>query len=170
MKQFLIALSSIASICLSFNSCKKDSDCIPCRSCEPTGQQFYDKQMRIHICDNTYWSIDTVGSVDSLYCTIVKFNKNNYQRVDSIILTGLFYSQKISKCIVDLYSLTDKKVLAYNIIEYQSPINGQKARKYSNDIYKFLPDKEINLGFRVRTNIQGESAVATDMELLLYRK
>lgn len=93
------------------------------------------------------------------------FNKNYFQNVDSIIFVpSLNTIDPYTKCIVELYNITDQVPIQNSLVESYS--QGWNF-SYSKNIYDYLPDKKIDLGMRIRSEKEG-NFVSTGMVSYLY--
>lgn len=118
----------------------------------------------------------TPGVVSKLY----KFNKNNYQGVDSIILMAdpyvlIFnqYGDSTDSSIVTLYDVTDSVMIAGSTLRS----NSFKPEVFlqTGNLFKALPAKEITLGMTVQSAKDERSnsytaAVMSQAYLFLFRK
>lgn len=130
----------------------------------------HDKQIRIRFggldiaTDSDEW---TKTRYETL--TLIKFNKNNYPGVDSIIFTPSAYSNAAGiNCYVQLYNLTDNVPIENSTV--QSDVYDYIFID-SGNIYNYLPDKEIDLAIRIKSGRKG-TIVSTGVvnHLFLYRK
>lgn len=126
-------------------------------ACKKETVTLLDKQVRLELS-----AVFDVGTSDTTWYMpnyetyqLVKFNKNNYiyDRVKSIIFTpSMHTSDPNVSCIVDLYNVTDSVPIAGS----QVVSNDQSWHFYeSKDIKDALPDKEITLSIRVRSQRMG---------------
>ncbi len=100
---------------------------------------------------------------------LIKFNKQNYTGVDSIILVGNPYVGKsINTAKVELYNLTDDIVIPSSLLSTNKLYNERNFIETGN-LYTSLPNKEINLGIRLQTSLDGEFAASGSCFLILYR-
>jgi hypothetical protein len=128
-----------------------------------------DKQVRIELTPSMdFGASDTTWSIP-FYETyqFVKFNKHNYiyDRVKSIIFApSMHTSDKNVSCIIELYNVTDSVPIAGS----QLVSNDVSWHFYeSQDIKDALPDKEITLSIRIRSQKKGTS-VSTGVRNLLF--
>ncbi|OQP65882.1 hypothetical protein A3860_14920 [Niastella vici] len=130
---------------ISFTACKKETVTL------------IDKQVRLELS-----AVFDVGTSDTTWYMpyyetyqLVKFNKHNYiyDRVKSIIFSpSMHTSDQNVSCIVDLYNVTDSVPIAGS----QVVSNDISWHFYeSQDIKDALPDKEITLSIRVRSQKMG---------------
>lgn len=97
------------------------------------------------------------------------FNINNFVNVDSVIfVSDPYVSKKSNHVLLELYNATDKKVLNNSLIRTNQVYN-EKALLKSPNLFNELPKKEINLGIRLRSEINGEYAASGIPHLFLYR-
>jgi hypothetical protein len=101
---------------------------------------------------------------------LIKFNKLYYPGVDSIILIGNPYvGRSVNTAKVELYNLTDGAVIANSLLSTNNLYTERNFIETAN-LFNQLPDKEINLGIRLQTSINGEFAASGNCYLVLYRK
>jgi len=130
-----------------------------------------DKQIRLTF-NGGYSTTDTVATLCYSQQYITRFSKSNYVNVDSIVFgANMGTSSSSSNCIVELYDVTDSVVIAGGtLITNASGFFGDWPWIYSNNLLNSLPDKEISLGFRIRSSQQGVGAQVNTPILFLYRK
>jgi len=126
-------------------------------ACKKETVTLLDKQVRLELS-----AVFDVGTSDTIWYMpyyetyqLVKFNKHNYiyERVKSIIFSpSMHTSDPNVSCIVDLYNVTDSVPIAGSQIVSNDP----SWHFYeSQDIKDALPDKEITLSIRVRSQRMG---------------
>ncbi len=99
---------------------------------------------------------------------IVKFNKQHYVGVDSIIFVAtLSSSTSSSRAAADLYNHTDGMVVTRSEVQTAST---SAVWVESGNIFGSLPDKEVTLGIRIRTETAGARALLETGYLVLYRR
>ncbi len=142
---------------ISFTACKKET-------VSPI-----DKQVRLELS-----AVFDVGTSDTAWTIpyyetyqLVKFNKHNYiyDRVKSIIFTpSMHTSDQNVSCIVELYNVTDSVPIAGS----QVVSNDLSWHFYeSQNIKDALPDKEITLSIRIKSQRNG-TFVSTGVRNLLF--
>lgn len=100
---------------------------------------------------------------------LIKFNKNYYPGVDSITLIGNPYvGQTTNTSRIELYNLTDGVVIANSLIE-TSKLYNERSFLETGNLFDFLPDKEIQVGIRLQSAINGQFAASGTCFLVLYR-
>lgn len=101
---------------------------------------------------------------------LFKFNKANYA-TDSIVFASDPYAGGGNLSEVELYDVTDNVVIEGSLISSGSSWENRKF-VLSGNIYKKLPSKEITLGVRFRSTVEGGFAASsyTGMCLLIYKK
>ena len=100
---------------------------------------------------------------------LIKFNKLYYPGVDSIILIGNPYvGRSVNTAKVELYNLTDGAVITNSLLSTNNLYADRNFIETEN-LFNHLPDKEINLGIRLQTSINGEFAASGSCYLVLYR-
>lgn len=139
-----------------------------------------DKQIIFHF-DFPYASQNLEGFP---YLVLAKFDKRNFVGVDSIILVANpTVEDKGSPgtfCLMDVYNLTDDVPIANSLISSNRPQDslnnstkfyGANTYLQSGNFYSSLPNKEINLGIRIRTSTKGVTAHgASKCFIILYRR
>jgi hypothetical protein len=100
---------------------------------------------------------------------LIKFNKLDYATVDSITFVGsLFITNSGATCSVELYNLTDEVPIENSLLESSTEAY---IFKESENIFDQLPDKEITLAVRLKTNTQHvEARTGVRSFLFIYRK
>lgn len=111
----------------------------------------------------------TTGTLTPEWMYLRKFKKSDFSSLQSAILSGYISTQGDleSTCIVELFNLTD------NIVIQGSTITTNSKKRVWVDSPNFLeniPDKEIDLAIRLRTNIEGGNATCTQAYLILSKK
>lgn len=131
----------------------------------------YDKQIRLDV--GAQFGIDVVHPdtlwhvSDTLYHTLLRFNKDYYVDVDSIIfecVAGTFTDQ--ATCYVELINLTDNVPITSSLVFNAGP--GFKIVS-SKNIYNQLPNKEITLGIQTKCNASGKEIYSARFTIYLYR-
>jgi len=126
-------------------------------ACKKETVTLLDKQVRLELSavfdfgtSDTTWYIPYYETYQ-----LVKFNKRNYNydRVKSIIFSpSMHTSDKNVSCIIELYNVTDSVPIAGSRVVSNDP----SWHFYeSPDIKDALPDKEITLSIRVKSQKQG---------------
>ena len=129
-----------------------------------------DKQIRLKFLGTDVGTSDTTWTL-APYQTLhlIKFDKRNYVRVDSIIFTCSLYTPNSSNtAYAELYDLTDSS----SILNSQVQSNMTDYLYFdSRNIFASLPNKEIVLAVRVRSQNYG-AFIETGLNayLFLYRK
>ncbi len=136
----------------------------------PTGLQGVpgdsDKQLRFELSANFANSSITPFMHPEVW-SLMKFNVHNYTAVDSVVLFALVESDNSSvNCIVDLYNWTDDEIIPGSEIMSNSTtltwIN-------SGNLFNELPNKEISLALRIRSETGSVLVYCGDATLFLYR-
>ena len=128
-----------------------------------------DKQIRLifpaggHGTSSTDWRILPESS------HLIKFNKNYYVNVDSIIFICSLGNDGSSDAsvFVDLYNVTDSLPIANSLLQNNT---NPYAWVESGNLLDELPSKEINLAIRIRNETQGTGGGIASAFLLLYRE
>jgi hypothetical protein len=137
----------------------------------------YDKEIRISFGLITVPGASQVGefysngnTVFDVTKSILNFNIGNYLDVDSASFSAfLTTSNSNVKCIAELYNLTDKMVIAGSAVSSNSLDVYALASTSTNFINSF-PSKPVNIGLRLRPEINGYLVRMTNPVLTLYRK
>jgi len=110
--------------------------------------------------NDTSWFINTYPTYN-----FPDFSKEDYNNVDSIIFVPSMHTYDTNtKCIVELYNITDGLSIENSQIE--SNIPGYNFH-YSKNIFDFLPSKRIDLGVRIKSEHYGVG-VTTGVASYLY--
>jgi len=125
-----------------------------------------DKQIRFDLGGAFGTSSTTPFMFDEVW-SLIKFNVYNYTDVDSVVLYGILKSNVANTdCIVDLYNWTDNVVIPGS--EIRSSITSEVWVSSSN-IFNELPNKEISLALRIRSENEGKSVLIGQALLFLFR-
>lgn len=101
---------------------------------------------------------------------IIKFNKNNFLGLDSIVFIAVPYvSDPSFEAVVDLYNVTDGVTIAGSEIVSNQTLNVNGFIQTGN-LYDQLPGKEITLVTRTRSTREGAYAGCYYAYLVLFRK
>lgn len=113
----------------------------------------YDKQIRLEIDGSISNSSSEWLNTQYETYTLINFNKHNYIGVDSIVFFGSLYTSDVNNTVyLELYNMTDSTPIQNTTLT--SNINDYIFMSTDN-IYDYLPDHEINLGLRVRSQNEG---------------
>jgi len=125
-----------------------------------------DKQIRFDMGGGVGTSSSTPGIFPEVY-SLIKFNVYNYTDVDSVVLFGILKSSDSNTdCIIDLYNWTDNVVIPGSEIRSNSTTPVWAS---SSNIFNELPNKEISLALRMRSENQGIHVVIEQALLFLFR-
>ena len=147
--------------------------CFHLQSCEKEQEQNsisinLDKQIRLNFPYMSVFTNSTSGVILSPGFSLIDFNKSNYENVDSIVFSAsISTDDTTAHCIAELFDLTD------NIVIFNSLIETNKHNTVwveSKNIFASLPDKNIDLSIKLRTDKQGSGASIFDALILIYRK
>ncbi|MBS1911214.1 MAG: hypothetical protein JST22_04450 [Bacteroidetes bacterium] len=128
-----------------------------------------DRQIRLPITLQGYGYRDTTwwGSAN-LDNTLPKFDKRNYQGVDSIIwIASISTSTATVPIRAQLYNLTDSVAIAGSEI---STFSTRPVVVQSGNIFAALPDHEITLGYRMRSEGANVYVQLDGALLFMYRR
>jgi hypothetical protein len=109
-----------------------------------------DKQVRLAIGESNVstTSTDWYNTPFQTY-RLIKFNKLDFANVDSItFVPSLYTSDAANKVFVQLYNWTDNVVISDSEITSNTP---DWIFKESGDLYDKLPNKEVILGIRIKS-------------------
>lgn len=103
---------------------------------------------------------------------LLKFNKLNYTNVDSIVVaTRLATTNSGVKCFSELFNITENTSIPNTQLE--STVLNTEPFEYvfSDNIYDDLPDGEIDLGLRIRSELEGTTIIGGfPTYIFIYRK
>ena len=103
---------------------------------------------------------------------LLKFNKLNYTNVDSIVVaTRLATTNSSVKCFSELFNITESAPIPNTQLE--STVLNTEPFEYvfSGNIYDDLPDSEINLVLRIRSELEGTAVIGGfPTYIFIYRK
>lgn len=124
-----------------------------------------DKQVRLEFSGDFVTTSDNWQLAPYQTYYLLKFSKKNYSNVKSIIFTASLYSSKQGNtCYLELFNVTDSTVVENTLLTSDEK---SYVFKETGDIYKNLPDKEINLAIRIRSAAKG-TYVATGKTAYLF--
>jgi hypothetical protein len=128
-----------------------------------------DKQIRIDLNVNGgSGANDTSWFYSEVYNCVLKFNPYNYTGVDSVLLVACMNTYETpNKIIMELYNVTDNEPIHNSQIETNST---NVTWCISNNIFSSFPNKEITVGYRLKTSVSGLTGGMIRSYLLLYRK
>ncbi len=128
-----------------------------------------DKQIRLEFgkkigTSSTDWELLPDESAQ-----LIKFNKNNYPGADSITFAASMYNEEPhSKCFVQLYNVTDSIAIGNTTLE---SYEDYYVIKETGNIFDYLPDKEINLAIRIKSNsVDNYVAIGDRSYIFIYRE
>lgn len=132
-----------------------------------------DKQVIIRVTAGSVYKEGTAA--EAILVTLPGFNKQDYPGVDSIVMYAQPAGGRVSggntdsRIAVELFNITDNVVIANSIVKgSQKMADAQFIR--SDNIYSSLPDKTIDLGVRVTSEIPGDFGFSGQVLMILYRK
>ncbi len=166
------------ALAICFIGCTKDGPV------GPAGKDGAQDKRIIYYFTFPITTFDTTGYV---YANLVKFDKRDFVGVDSIILvanpTVEDKGSPDTYCLIDMYNLTDNIPIANSLVSSNRPNDSLYNAIYKNGVYtsnmylqsgnffSALPNKEINLGIRLRTSKQGVMAYGGhSYYIILYRR
>jgi len=100
-----------------------------------------------------------------------RFSIANYPGVDSVVLVANPYVWPggSNTAIIELYNKTDGAIIAGSRITSNRQFDNRVFVSSSN-IYSSFPNKDITLGIRVASSVEGQSVATGELYLYLYRK
>lgn len=115
---------------------------------------------------------NTTSSTPTKGIGLVKFNKNNYPGVDSIILVcNPFVGNVGNTAIVQLINMTDNVVLNNSTVTTNNLYSlDESAYLSSGNVFNALPNYDISLGINFRSGNENMFAATGTCYLYLYRK
>ena len=104
------------------------------------------------------YSANTTSTTPVYGLALANFNKANYAGLDSIVFAARPYSGDInSHAITDLIDMTNNVVLNGSSLSSNLPLN-QVGVQTSPNLASVIPNGTINIGLRLRSEIQGSFA------------
>ena len=126
-----------------------------------------DNQIRLQI-PAAIGTSSTSGGMHGESNALIKFNAHYYYGVDSVIFVGCLKSgNPNTNCMLDLFNLTDSVFITGSLIQSN---NTDYKWVSSGNIFNELPDKEINLVVRIRSQTAGILVQASTAYIFLYRR
>jgi hypothetical protein len=141
-----------------------------CNGADGTGAP--DKQVRLDFGfgSTILNTTSVVPSISPQETNILRFNRDNYQGVDSIIFASKMWSRVANnKCYVELFNVTDNAPIAGTLLETSST-NDLDNYLFSMDVKSNFPSKEITLGLRIRSEKEGDMVSVFRANLFIYKK
>lgn len=135
-------------------------------ACKKTTAYNGDKQARFD-----FRSVGTAGQTWITYGDLnhYKFNIDYYTRVDSVFLSVWAHVPKEgNKGTIELYNITDSVPIPGSLIEVTT--NSAATLYQSSDIKNNFPHKEITLGLRLKSEMNGEPVEFSRSTLFIYKK
>jgi hypothetical protein len=113
----------------------------------------------------------TSSATPMIIGNLFMFNKADFATDSIVFASDLYTGEGGNFSELELYNLTDDVVVDGSLISASS---GWANRKYvvSSNVFKKLPNKQISLGVRFRSSMEGHFASAsyTGVYLLIYKK
>ena len=128
-----------------------------------------DKQIRLNIPAGGHGSNGIDWRILPESSHLIKFSKNFYVNIDSIIFICSFGNDGSSddSVFVNLYNVTDSLPIANSLLPNNTNPYGWTE---SGNLFDELPSKEINLAIRIRQETLETGGGIASAYLLLYRK
>ena len=130
----------------------------------------YQDETRIVLFSNGSGASGTSSVEGKKMGEIIKFDKRNWANASSIFYVAWIYSESSSNsCYVELYNETDGEVIANSILTNNST-QYPGLLMTSENIISSIPDKEIDVSIRLRTQNEGVTVyMGRKAELIIRR-
>ncbi len=128
-----------------------------------------DRQIRFEFGpSNTYGITTTNGQfLDKPSQTIIKFNKNNYNNVKSIVFGASMYTSNSSgNCLVELWDLTNNVKITNAALSTSSTT---EIYVETENILDYLPDQEITLAIKIASGTEDVGAWVSKAYLFINK-
>lgn len=126
-----------------------------------------DKEVRFDLGQGSYFASDASWRQITV-ARIISFDLSRYPAVDSVQFMGYLYSKNTGvTCSAELFNITDNQSITGSEISASST-SESFAFSTSNFIESF-PSKQIDIGIRMKSSIQGENVYLKFPVLVLYR-
>ncbi|HMG90769.1 MAG TPA: hypothetical protein VK589_11945 [Chryseolinea sp.] len=142
------------------------------------GGPSFDKQTRLDFLFGSSVfnsSNSNTGTVLPERVQILRFNKGFYSAIDSVIfVANIWTSDANTNCLVELYNVTDNIPISGSLLSTNSTVDYYAENLgvyvFSDDIKNGLPNKEITLGLRLRSETEGVTVSIQRAHLFIYKK
>ena len=130
----------------------------------------YQDETRIVLFSNGSGASGTSSVEGKKMGEIIKFDKRNWANASSIFYVAWIYSENSSNsCYVELYNETDGEVITNSILTNNST-QYPGLLMTSENIISSIPDKEIDVSIRLRTQNEGVTVyMGRKAELIIRR-
>ena len=130
----------------------------------------YQDETRIVLFSNGSGASGTSSVEGKKMAEIIQFDKGNWAHASSIFYVAWIYSESSSNsCYVELYNETDGEVIANSILTNNST-QYPGLLMTSENIISSIPDKEIDVSIRLRTQNEGVTVyMGRKAELIIRR-
>lgn len=128
----------------------------------------YNKETILRFSEDFGYGATSVNGVINERFGIDNFNITNYLADSAVFSCYLRTEDANTKCLIELYDLTNNKVINKTLLTSNSVLYELKTTTV-NFINEF-PKSAINLGCRIRTEKDGTFVAISKPELRLYRK
>lgn len=173
LKQYMWQLytnydSSIRFLIGAFLFCFSLAACSVSEIGPPGEDGVSDLQIRLPLGNQIKTSLETDTIFTDSAFDLIKFNKNNYALVDSIVFVSQLRSaDSTTNCIVELFNVTDNALISNALLSTNST---EFVWLETNNIFDFLPSfGEVTLGVRVRSDNPNVIVEGGQSFLFLYR-
>jgi hypothetical protein len=128
----------------------------------------FDKLTRVEI---PAAGANTTSAAGIVTGNLIKFNKADYATDSIIFTTDPYTGGSGNHSIVELYNITDNLAIAGGSLSTVFPYNNRTSL-FSANIFNNLPNKEITIGVRTKSSVDGQFAsnTGTGLFLLIYKK
>ncbi|KAA9345761.1 hypothetical protein [Adhaeribacter soli] len=127
-----------------------------------------DKEVRLNFPFEYWPSNKTQFELSPKYTHLIKFNKTNYSGLTSIKLYSAMATEVVGDTAeLELFNITDNTAVANSLLMASTPSLSYQLVQSSNIINE-LPNKEIDLGIRLKSK-KGQFVYARTPVLVLSR-
>lgn len=127
------------------------------------------EEIQIKVVDGIGSAANTSSSTPVVVSGSTSFNISNFANVDSVVFVSDPYVSNTSNfALVELYNITDDVVIANSLIRANNLFD-DKVQIKTDNIFSELPTKEITLGIRLSSEINGEFSASGIPYIFLYR-
>jgi hypothetical protein len=132
-----------------------------------------------YVCNNTSineirlpldFSANTTSTTPVSGLALSNFNKANYIGMDSIVIASRLYVADPSiHAILNATNLTDNVILSNSTIT-SNKLFSESVVQTTGNLYNVIPNKSINIGLNLRSDVTGFSGLYGTSYLILYKK
>ncbi|AXT56119.1 hypothetical protein SAMN04487910_3350 [Aquimarina amphilecti] len=128
------------------------------------------KETRIILHNNNGGASGTSGNYINTYPAIIKFDKRNWSKLRSVVYTASIKSDNSNNsAIVELYDATNFRTISNSVLATR---NTEYENVISNNLVESLPEEEINIYLRLRSeNNTGDNVwISNKSELIIKQE